>query len=72
MPATVNEATKQARMKQTHHHAGVLPSMMPQIFSVIQREAAVVFDQHRARQHRRFDLLQDRGCAAAVCSGVRH
>src|SRR3954466_9768785 len=35
MPPTVNEATKHARMKQTHHHAGVLPSMMPQILSVI-------------------------------------
>src|SRR4051812_9840354 len=35
MPPTVNEAMKQATMKHAHHHAGVLPSMMPQILSVI-------------------------------------
>ena len=33
---TVKDATKQARMKQTHHQVGVLPSMIPQILSVIQ------------------------------------
>ena len=36
MPATVNEATKQATTKHTHHQVGVLPSMIPQILSVIQ------------------------------------
>ena len=35
MPATVKEATKQATPKHHHHQTGVLPSMMPQIFSVI-------------------------------------
>jgi hypothetical protein len=38
MPATVNDAMRQARMKHTHHHVGVLPSMMLQIFSVIQEK----------------------------------
>jgi hypothetical protein len=38
MPATVKDATKQARMKQTHHQVGVGPSMMPQILSVIQEK----------------------------------
>ena len=38
MPATVKQATKQATAKHHHHHTGVLPSMMPQILSVIQEK----------------------------------
>src|ERR1700691_5925315 len=35
MPATVNEATKQATPKHHHHQTGVFSSAIPQIFSVI-------------------------------------
>ena len=48
MPATVKEAMKQATRKQTHHQVGVLPSMIPQILSVI-HEKLRLFSTRTAR-----------------------
>src|SRR5258708_37618449 len=48
MPATVNEATSTATQKQYHHHAGVLPSIIPQILSVI-HEKLRLFSTSTAR-----------------------